>query len=62
MYQMGVILFWINDRSAGQKKTQALLDKSLDVVVRLIKLAGLPLTRPLRRMVIDLVDTVTESA
>jgi AcrR family transcriptional regulator len=61
MYQMGVILFWINDRSAGQKKTQALLDKSLDVVVRLIKLAGLPLTRPLRRMVIDLVDTVTES-
>jgi hypothetical protein len=57
---MGVILFWINDRSAGQKKTQALLDKSLNVVVRLIKLAGLPLTRPLRRMVIDLVDTVTE--
>jgi AcrR family transcriptional regulator len=60
IYQMGVILFWINDRSAGQKKTQALLDKSLNVVVRLIKLAGLPLTRPLRRMVIDLVDTVTE--
>lgn len=60
MYQMGVILFWINDRSAGQKNTQALVDKSLDVVVRLIKLAGLPLTKPLRRMVIDLVDTVTE--
>jgi AcrR family transcriptional regulator len=60
MYQMGVILFWINDRSADQKRTQALLDKSLNVVVRLIKLAGLPLTKPLRRMVIDLVDTVTE--
>lgn len=62
MYQMGVILFWINDRSAGQKKTRALIDKSLDVVVRLIKLAGLPLTKPLRRMVIDLVDAVTEGA
>jgi len=60
MYQMGMILFWIYDRSAGQKKTQALIDKSLEVVVRLIKLASLPLTRPLRRMVIDLVDTVTE--
>jgi len=58
MYQMGVILFWINDGSAGQKKTQALLDKSLDVVVRLIKFAGLPLTRPLRKMVIELVDVV----
>lgn len=62
MYQMGIILFWINDRSAGQKKTQALLDKSLDVVARLIKLATLPLTKPLRRMVIELVDTVTEAA
>jgi AcrR family transcriptional regulator len=62
MYQMGVILFWINDRSAAQRRTQALLDKSLGVVVRLIKLAGLPLTKPLRRMVIDLVDTVTEGA
>jgi AcrR family transcriptional regulator len=62
MYQMGVILFWINDRSTAQKKTQALIDKSLQVVVRLIKLAGLPLTKPLRRMVIDLVDAVTEGA
>jgi AcrR family transcriptional regulator len=60
MYQMGVILFWISDRSAGQKKTRALVDKSLDVVVRLIRLATLPLTKPLRRMVIDLVDAVTE--
>jgi AcrR family transcriptional regulator len=62
MYQMGMILFWINDRSAGQKKTQALIGKSLEVVVRLIKLASLPLTKPLRRMVIDLVDVVTEGA
>jgi len=60
MYQMGMIFFWIYDRSAGQKKTQALIDKSLEVVVRLIKLASLPLTRPLRRMVIDLVETVKE--
>ena len=58
MYQMGVILFWINDASPGQRKTRALLEKSLDVVVRLIKFAGLPLTRPLRRMVIELVDVV----
>jgi len=60
MYQMGMILFWIYDRSAGQKKTQALIGKSLEVVVRLIKLASLPLTKPLRRMVIDLVDAVAE--
>ena len=60
MYQMGIILFWINDGSPNQKKTQALMVKSLEVVVRLIKLTSLPLTKPLRRMIIDLVDTVTE--
>lgn len=57
MYQMGLILFWIYDRSEAQVKTYALLDKSVRVVVRLIKLSGLPLMRPLRRMVIDLTDT-----
>jgi AcrR family transcriptional regulator len=61
MYQMGIILFWIYDRSSGQKKTRALIDRSLDVVVRLIGFSRLPLTKPLRRIVIDLVDTVTEA-
>jgi AcrR family transcriptional regulator len=56
MYQMGLILFWIYDRSEGQVKTSALLDKSLRVVVRLVKISGLPLMRPVRRMMIDLMD------
>lgn len=56
---MGVILFWIYDRSEGQRKTQALLDKSLNIIVRLIKISSLPLMRPLRRVVVDLVETVT---
>ena len=60
MYQMGIILFWIYDRSAGQERTRALIDKSLHVIVRLIKLSGLPLMKPLRRLVTDLVDTVAE--
>jgi hypothetical protein len=60
MYQMGVILFWIHDRSAAQEKTVALIDKSLRIVVALIKLSGLPLTQPLRRLVRELVDTVAD--
>lgn len=62
MYQMGLILFWIYDRSPSQKRTRALIDKSLAIVVRLIKLADLPLMRPVRRIVIDLVKTVTDEA
>lgn len=60
MYQMGLILFWIYDRSASQKRTRALVENSLAIVVRLIKLADLPLMRPVRRIVIDLVRTLTE--
>jgi len=59
MYQMGVILFWIYDRSEGQQKTHALIEKSLHIIVRLIKLSSLPLMRPLRRVVVDLVETVS---
>jgi AcrR family transcriptional regulator len=58
MYQMGIILFWIYDRSEAQQRTRALIDKSLGIVVRLIQLSGLPLLRPVRRMVVDLVETV----
>jgi AcrR family transcriptional regulator len=60
MYQMGIILFWINDSSRGQVKTFTLLDKSLDAVTRLIKLSRLPLTGPIRKTVIQLMDAVME--
>jgi AcrR family transcriptional regulator len=60
MYQMGVLLFWIYDHSASQKRTQALLEKSLTIVVRLIKLSDLPLMKPVRRIVIELLETMME--
>ena len=56
MYQMGIILYWIHDRSPQQTKTRALVRKSLQLVVRLVQLSGLPLMRSLRRQVIELFD------
>ncbi len=58
MCQMGLILFWIYDRSQSQKRTQALVEKSLAIVVRLVKLSDLPLMKPVRRIVIDLLETM----
>src|SRR5579871_596431 len=58
MYQMGVILFWIFDRSAAQRRTRLLVEKSLGIIVRLIQISEFPLLRPVRRMVVDLVETV----
>src|SRR5882757_7521757 len=60
MYQMGLILFWIYDRSKGQKRTHALVDQSVGVVMGLIKLSGFPLLRPIRRRVVKLAETVAK--
>jgi AcrR family transcriptional regulator len=58
MYQMGLILFWIYDRSPAERRTRALVEKSLGIVVRLIKVSDFPLLRPVGRLVVDLVETV----
>lgn len=61
-YQMGIILFWIYDRSSGQKQTRALIDASLPLVTGLIRLASLPLARPLRKRVIAVIDIVVNQS
>lgn len=57
-FQMGVILFWIVDESPKQVRTSRLLDLSTKSVVLLIRAAGLPLMRPVRKAVIELVGIV----
>jgi AcrR family transcriptional regulator len=56
LYQMGIILYWIYDRSPEQSRTALLLDKSVALVARLIKLAAFPPLRPLRKAAVELID------
>jgi AcrR family transcriptional regulator len=56
LYQMGLILFWVYDRSPRQATTRKLFEKSLSIVVTLIKFSSLPLMRPVRKLVTDLLD------
>jgi AcrR family transcriptional regulator len=58
MYQMGLILFWIYDCSPEQGRTRVLVEKSLVLVVRLIRLSSFPLLIPLRRTVVELLKGV----
>lgn len=58
LYQMGMILFWIYDRSPRQARTRRLMEKSLGFVVGLIRLSGMPLMRPLRRTMLELIEIV----
>jgi AcrR family transcriptional regulator len=57
LHQMGLILFWIYDRSKGQQRTHLLREKSLALVATGLKVASFPLLRPLRKRIVELVLT-----
>ncbi len=58
LYQLGLILFWIYDKSDGRQRTTMLMDKSLALVVNLIRVSGLPLMRPVRKTILELLEVV----
>jgi AcrR family transcriptional regulator len=58
LYQMGLILFWISDRSPDQARTRQLREKSLALLGTALKLAGFPLLRPLRKKIVELLMTI----
>jgi AcrR family transcriptional regulator len=42
LLHMGVILYWVHDRSAGAARTRELVDRAVPLVVKLVGLARLP--------------------
>src|SRR5262245_58778747 len=58
MYQMGILLFWIYDGSAQQKRSRDLLKASLAVVMMLMTLSSVPLLRPARRRVLNILSII----
>lgn len=53
-YHMGIMLFWIHDDSPDRARTWRLAEHTIELVARLINLGSHPLTRPLRRKVLEL--------
>jgi len=62
LYQMGILYFWIFDRSPGRLRTLEVIDQTTDLIVRLLSLANLPVLRGSRRRVLALVRSVAESS
>lgn len=58
LYQMGLILFWVYDRSPRQAHTTLLFDKTLRMMMTAIKLIKLPLLRPLYRPAEELLKNI----
>ena len=58
LFQMGVIFFWVIDESAGQSRTTRLLDLGPKIVTGLLRISGLPLMRPVRKVALELIAIV----
>jgi len=56
LYHMGIVLFWIHDTSKGRRRTWRLMERSVDLIVKLIGFASLPLMGPVRGAALRLVS------
>ena len=60
LYHMGIILFWIHDSSPRRARTHRLIDRSVDIIARLIGVASNPLMRPLRKSAVRLMSELRQ--
>jgi AcrR family transcriptional regulator len=60
LYHMGLIYYWIIDSSPAQRRTQNLVDATLDLVVQLLRVSTLPLMGPLRRRALKVLRALEE--
>ena len=57
LYSMGIVLFWVHDRSPGVAKTYLLVERTVPIIVRLI---GLSRYRVLRGVVEDVTGLLSD--
>jgi hypothetical protein len=55
---MGLILFWVYDRSPQQERTEMLFNKTLKMTLTMLKLAELSLLKPLLRPAGELLESI----
>jgi hypothetical protein len=58
LYQMAIILFWFYDKSNRQQRTRLVAESGNKLIVHLVRLSRLPLARPLRRTLIELIRAI----
>lgn len=54
-YSMGIVLYWIHDRSPGREKTAHFVAHTVELIATAVKLAANPLLRPFQKKVLTLV-------
>lgn len=54
LYHLGIVLFWVHDRSEGSARTRLLVSRTTPMVEQLARLSRLPVARPLARQAVGL--------
>jgi AcrR family transcriptional regulator len=62
VYSMGIVLFWIHDSSPEHRRTYRLIDRTVELLDKLIHLASNPFMRPLRKQALRLLDELRDAA
>jgi AcrR family transcriptional regulator len=55
LYHMGLVLFWVHDRSADCRRTRMLVERTVPLVDRVVGLSRLRVLRPVTREILDLI-------
>jgi AcrR family transcriptional regulator len=58
IYHMGIILHWIHDPTPERVRTRRLVERSVDLIVVLVRIARTPLARPLLERAFALLDAL----
>jgi AcrR family transcriptional regulator len=59
LYHMGVVLFWVHDKSPNCVRTRLLVERTVPLIDRLISLSRLRVFRPLTRDIVRLIKDLT---
>ncbi|MDX1960021.1 MAG: TetR/AcrR family transcriptional regulator [Leptospiraceae bacterium] len=59
-YQMGIIYYWLTDRSEKKSKSYKLVDASLELLMQLLRISKLPFMKGVRKKIIDIYNSITQ--
>jgi AcrR family transcriptional regulator len=58
LYHMGIVLFWIHDRSEGRWRTWQLMERSVELIAKLVAVASCTALGPARRSMLAMVRSL----
>jgi len=60
LYHMGIVLYWIHDKSEGRWRTWQMMERSVDLVAKLVAVASYSALGPPRRAALAMIRSLRE--